>query len=264
VIQIRQDWGFLRFTPASARPVSETSPVSITFRIPGIWSDPGELFERLPPDYRLTDKGMVLPDGSSIEAWPVPPDDQFSKVFLSVCRQPPTPEELDTINRYTANIILVGEGGSGRLAHRMMRAATAILEAGGAGVFIDNSALSHGGSYWRHLTEDGSSDAISFAFVSIVQGKNSIKTTGMHVLGYPELELASDGDPAHKESLISVIRYISSGEKPVGHGHLIVDENGFSFCATRSASDRFRPGNPMHNPFGQLKLIPTKEIAEGN
>ncbi len=44
----------------------------------------------------------------------------------------------------------------------MMRAAAAIMDAGGAGVFIDNSMLAHGATAWQAMTEDGSPDAISF------------------------------------------------------------------------------------------------------
>jgi hypothetical protein len=242
----------------------ETKSVQITFRIPGSWNGFRELFERLPREFRLTEKGMVMPDGSLVEAYPVPPDDQFSKVFLTACRLLPTPSELEAVERYSANMILVGEGGSTRLAHRMMQAATAILDAGGAGVFIDNRAMSHGGTNWKQMTEDGSPDAISFAFVSIIRSNHHLRTMGMHVLGYPELELTSEGDPASEEALISLIRYVSSGEKPIGHGHLIIDETGLRYRAAETVNERIDQGSPMFNPFGHLKLVSTKEIAENN
>ena len=41
-------------------------------------------------------------------------------------------------------------------ARTMMQAGAALLRAGGAGVFIDNSALAHGGQQWLEMTEDGS------------------------------------------------------------------------------------------------------------
>lgn len=244
--------------------MTETQPIQVTLRIPGTWSGLSELLEGLPREYRLTEKGMLMPDGSLVEAFPVPPDDQFSQVFRTACRQPPTAKELNTVNSYTANFMLTGEGGSIKRAHRMMQAASAILEAGGAGVFIDNSALSHGGENWKTMTEDGSSDAISFAFVSIIRSKSQLMTMGMHVLGYPELELTHHGDPACEEALVSLIRYVSSGEKPVSQGHLIFDETGMSYRVTESTKHRFKSESPMYNPFGHLKLIRTQEIAESN
>ncbi len=115
---------------------------------------------------------MVLPDGTEIEFTPLPPDDQFAKIFQSACRQPPTAEEMRRVNGYTVNIGLIGPGGSMAAALTTMQAGAAIVRAGGAGVFIDNSALAHGGEDWIKMAEDGSSDAVSFAFVNIVQGKS--------------------------------------------------------------------------------------------
>ena len=70
-----------------------------------------------------------------------------------------------------------------RLAGTIHTVAEEIVKAGGAGVFIDNSALAHGGQDWLEMTQDGGPDALSFAFVGIVRGKTEISTMGMHVLG---------------------------------------------------------------------------------
>ncbi len=238
--------------------------VQVTFRIPGNWSDLGELIRQIPSDYRLTPEGLVLPDGTLVEAYPVPPDDQFGQVFISSCRQPLTREEQNIIKHYTANMILLGPGGSLESAYRMMQAANAILDAGGAGVFIDNGALSHSRECWKQMVDDGGPDAISFAFVSIIRGENRLRTVGMHVLGYPDFELTSDGQPIDEQNIISIIRYVSLGEKPIAPGHLIFDENGLQFRATESTRERFDLAHPMHNPFGYLKLVSLKEITENN
>ena len=41
-----------------------------TLRIPGNWSHPGELIERMPPDFRLMPETLILPDGVEIEFAP--------------------------------------------------------------------------------------------------------------------------------------------------------------------------------------------------
>src|SRR5436305_1713660 len=74
------------------------------------------------------------------------------------------------------------QGGSRRVL-RVRRAAAAMVRAGGAGVFIDNSALAHGGRQWLAMTDDGGPDALSFAFVAIISGRADVWTMGMHVLG---------------------------------------------------------------------------------
>lgn len=48
-------------------------------------------------------------------------------------------------------------------ALKMIQAGSVVVRAGGAGVFIDNSALAHGGQQWLDITEDEGPDALSFA-----------------------------------------------------------------------------------------------------
>src|SRR3954468_10397450 len=153
----------------------------ITLRIPGGWSNPRDLLERLPEDFQLSPDGLVLPDGTEIEFNPLKPDGQFSQIFQSACRRPPTDEELAVLKRYRVNIGLSGPGGSMESALAMMQAGAAIVRAGGAGVFIDNSALAHGGSDWLAMTDDGGPEAISFAFGAIIRGQHEVYTMGMQV-----------------------------------------------------------------------------------
>lgn len=123
----------------------------ITLRIPGDWSHPGELLERLPDGFRLTPEALFLPDGTEVELIPMPPDDEFPRIFQSACRRPPTDDELATVNRYTVNVGLSGPGGSLESARTMMQAGAAVVRAGGAGVFIDNSAF---GAWGRRLDQN--------------------------------------------------------------------------------------------------------------
>ena len=240
--------------------------VRTTLRIPGVWSNPGELLTRLPEGFRLTPDALFLPDGTEIEFNPLAADKQFAGIFESSCRRPATAEEMALVRRYKVNIGLNGPGGSLGAALKMMQAGAAIVQAGGAGVFIDNCALAHGGGLWADMADDGGPDALSFAFVGIVRGRQDVYTIGMHVLGFPEISMrVADLDP-NGESLVEVIRYICASDKPVGDGHLLGDELGprFRAVATIGPGDERLAGGPMYNPFGCLKLTSMKDIAEGN
>jgi hypothetical protein len=240
------------------------SSVEIAIRIPGAWAHPGELLERMPEGFRLTPKALVLPEGAEIEFNPLPPDGQFAQIFESTCRRPATADELAVVGRYTVNIGLSGPGGSLEAARTMMQAGAAIVRAGGAGVFIDNSALAHGGGDWLEMAEDGGPDALSFAFVSIVRGRHEVWTLGMHVLGYPEIGMLRADIEPEGDAIIDVIRYVCSGEKPIGDGHVLADEHGPRYQAVATSDDERSAGSPMHNPFGRLRLKSMKDIAEGN
>src|SRR5438067_9616751 len=108
-------------------------PVEIVLRIPGMWSNPGELIERLPAGCRLTPEALILADGTNVGFDGMPPDDQFPQIFRSSCRRPPTEEELGQIDDYKVNIGLTGSGGSLEAARKMMEAGAAIVRAGGIG-----------------------------------------------------------------------------------------------------------------------------------
>lgn len=242
---------------------STSAPVQTTLRIPGAWSHPRELLKRMPAGFRLLPESLVLPDGGEIEFVPIEPDKQFADIFKSSCRRPATDEELAIVGRYTANIALTGPGGSLEAARTMMQAGAAIVQAGGAGVFIDNSALAHGGGAWIEMADDGSADALSCAFVSLFHIEGEIGTLGMHVLGFPDLVMRyAEGDA---ETLIEVIRYVTAGAKPIGDGHILADDRGLPrFRVAATTADERTAGGPMHNPFGRLRMTSMKELAENN
>ena len=240
------------------------SPVEVAFRIPGQWSHPKELVERLPAGCRLTPEALFLPDGTQVGFGAVPADEQFAQIFRTSCRNQPTDDELATVDGYTVNVYLSGPGGSLQAARKMMQAGAAIVRAGGAGVFIDNSALAHGGQQWLEMTEDGGADALSFAFVAIVAGQTDVYTMGMHVLGLRDIVMKRADLDADDFDIIDVIRYLARGDKPVGDGHVIADLSKVRFQAFTQPSSERLAGTPMHNPFGRLKLVSIRDIAQAN
>jgi hypothetical protein len=239
-------------------------PITIALRIPGQWSHPRELIERLPKDCRLTPEAMFLPDGMEIGFGAMRADQQFAQIFRSSCRQPATAKELATVDGYTVNVLLSGPGGTLEAAHRMMQAGAAMVRAGGAGVFIDNSTLAHGGSQWLAMTEDGSPDALSFAFVAIVRGQADVYTMGMHVLGLRDVVMKRTDVEEGGFDIVEVIRYLSRGDKPIADGHIIADLDGPRFQVFTQDDAPGPVGSPMHNPFGRFKLVSMRDIAEAN
>jgi hypothetical protein len=238
--------------------------VTVAMRIPGKWAHPKELVERLPKDCQLTGDTLILPDSTAIDFDVMKADHQFPQIFRTSCRRPPTPQESAAVNSYAVNVLLSGPGGSMQAAQKMMEAGAAIVRAGGAGVFIDNCALAHGGASWLEMTEDGSSDALSFAFVGIVRGRTDLRTIGMHILGLRDLVMSRADVEKEGFDIVEVIRYVCAGEKPVEDGHIIADLNREPRFRA-SAQESGEPANsPMYNPFGCLKLVSFKDIAENN
>jgi hypothetical protein len=243
--------------------MSEPAEVIVDLRIPGKWPNARTLVEAMPVGCKLRPESLTLPDGTRVDFSIDDADDKFAAIFRSSCRRTPTEEERSTVDNYTANVLLSGPGGSMEAARSMMRAASAIIKAGGAGVFIDNSALSHGGENWLYMTEEGSSDALSFAFVSIIRGETEVWTMGMHVLGLRDLVMKrSDVEGGY--DIVEVIRYVCAGDKPVDAGHIIADLDGPRFQAKAEPGEGKMQNSPMYNPFGRLRLVSMKDIAEEN
>ena len=80
------------------------------------------------------------------------------------------------------------------------------------------------------------------------------------VLDYLNLRLG----PGYDFDIIEVIRYLSRGEKPIDDGHVIADLDGPRFQVFTLDSAKDLKGSPMHNPFGRLKLVRMRDIAERN
>ena len=251
--------------PRKILKMDEAAPsVEICLRIPGTWANPRELIERLPAECRFTPEALVLPDGKQVEFGAMEADGQFAGIFRSSCRRPATSDELATVDNYAVNVLLSGPGGSLETAQTMMQAGAAIVRAGGAGVFIDNSALAHGGEAWLEMTEDGGPDALSFAFCAIIQGAAEVHTMGMHALGLRDIVMKRADADADDRAIIEMIRYMSRGEKPIDDGHVIADLNGPRFQVFAEESEAELAGSPLHNPFGRLRLVSVKDIAEAN
>jgi hypothetical protein len=87
---------------------------------------------------------------------------------------------------------------------------------------------------------------------------------GMHVLGLRDIVMKRADVEAGGFDIVEVIRYLCAGEKPIDDGHVLADLDGPRFQAFTQASAGELAGSPMHNPFGRLKLVSMRDIAETN
>lgn len=238
--------------------------ILVTLRIPGTWPTPADLFAAMPAGCKMQADALILSDGTEIEVNIRPRDAQFVSVFGQACRRGPTKAEKAALQKYTWQICLTGPGGSMHNAVVMMQAAAAVLQAGGSGVFIDNSAMSFGAEAWHEMVKFQDTDAISYAFTSIARDPQITYTIGMHVFGLPNLEMRNADTGPDGDELIELIQWICNQEKPCETGQLIATPSGSLFRVSIQPDKRFPPQAPMHNPWGTIRLTSTKEISERN
>ena len=64
---------------------------------------------------------------------------------------------------------------------------------------------------WLEMTDDGSPDAVSFAFVAIVRNQADVWTMGMHVLGLRDIVMKRADIEKDDFDIVEVIRYLAEG-----------------------------------------------------
>lgn len=226
-------------------------------RIPGAWERPQDFFENLQRDSPLTKDGAALLRNGQFELNVLPADDEFPRIFAGSCSKLPTESERDQIENYKVNICLTGPGGSPDSAKRLMRAAAAVIAAGGAGVFVDNSGIAHGATDWLKLLEGADDGGIYWAFVSAVRSEDEVYSLGMHILGYRDAIIPSTGNAEYdSRTLHSFLGFTAFSGAQLTDGELVGDTVLPTFQVFSQADDRVPRDAPMFNPQGRWRLVP--------
>jgi hypothetical protein len=229
----------------------------VTLRIPGVWDRPEDFIARLPRGCHCTERAIVLADGAEFELHALPADDQFPGIFAASCPKLPTATERERIENYNVNVCLTGVGGSIPAAKRIMAGAAAVLQAGGAGVFIDNSGIAHGATDWLTLCESADDGGVYWAFVMAVQSSAEVYSMGMHILGLRDAIIPATGDAEFdSRTLHSFLGYTAFSGATLRDGEVVGDKVLPTFQVRSQTDDRCDASAPMFNPYGRWRLEP--------
>lgn len=237
----------------------------IVMRVPGMWRSVKALRKALPKQIKLRNGRLTIPDETDFELVFMKADGEFPRVFATACRDTPKLSERKILNNYRANAVLVGPGGSIECAVNMLRAAAALIDAGGAGAFIDNSTLAHGGQMIKQFVESSELvDSTTYAFTALYQSRDEAYTMGLQTLGLPNFNMArSDIGPDGKE-MIEMITYMGDPQTPrLQAGDLVSGLLGIKYRVEEAepAMGDAESG-PLHNPWGRLRLTHELKLAE--
>lgn len=235
-----------------------TEPIiEVTLRLPGTWEHPGELIERLLAGCQLTAQELILPGEKRFEFNPLPADEDFPGVFAGSCPKLPTEQEREQIENFTVNACITGPGGNLEAAYDLMQAAAALIQAGAAGVFVDNSGISHGATDWLALTESRQNGGVYWAFVTTVRTEDELYSVGMHVLGFREAIIPrTANEEIDFRTLHSFLGYSYASGATINDGEVVGDPILPTFRVYHEPHDLLPAGLPMSNPFGQWRLKP--------
>jgi hypothetical protein len=247
----------------------------IRVRVPGRWRGWSDLAGRLSSGYRaeMEDGGcLYTPDGMRLPLSLMPKDGEFVEIFASGCSREPSDADKYGIERYRHNAYLIMPGGSFERAAAALRYTVVLLDAGGHGVFVDNSGIAHGSDDWRDLARDSGPDGGGpfWAFVVSTGMDGELLTTGMHCMGFRDAVMPRTGDDRADDFQIrNFLSYAYRSGAVIEEGHVVAANLAASpedpvqavpmFNVHLEEDTLVAAGHPMHNPYGRYRLIPYKQ-----
>ena len=238
-------------------------PPAVNLRVPGQWSGLDQFLGRLPSDSQWREPWLRVEDLPPVVLDWKPADKEFAQVFEISCRRPPLLDEIDRVQNYAHNACIQGIGGSLSAARHLLRAGGALIRAGGAGVFIDNGAISHGAADWLNLEKHcHEALAIFYAFVNITRSARGYTSYGMHIVGQADCFIQSNNamdqaeDAAALRTMEDFLRLAAREQRVWTEDEEFHDENGRRFVLRAHAHvDWLKEHNPMWNPYGRWELV---------
>jgi hypothetical protein len=198
---------------------------------------------------------LVLPDGAEFELNALEADEEFPGIFASSCSKLPTQEEREQVESYKVNVCLSGRCGSVASAKQLLAAGAAVIRAGGAGAFVDNSGIAHGATDWITLHESADNGGVYWAFVSTARLEGILFSVGMQILGFRDAIMPATGNEDYDyRTLHSFLGYTAFSGVKLEDGEIVGDAVLPTFRVHKEPHDRFPDGGPMFNPFGQWRL----------
>ena len=239
----------------------DLSPL-VNLRVPGQWRDIDHFLEQLPVEGQWQDPWLRLDDLPKVVLDWKPADNEFPAVFEISCRRPPLLDEMDRVKSYTYNACVQSVGGSATAARDLIRVGAALIRSGGAGVFIDNGAISHGAVDWLDLDKHCHEPlAVFYAFVNITHTAKGYASYGMHIVGQQDGFIAcdprasEDTSSAALRTLEDFLRQAAKEQRQWKEGDVYSNEQGQRYLLKPHPHVPWlKEHNPMWNPYGRWEL----------
>lgn len=167
--------------------------------------------------------------------------------------------EMDAIARHCSVVYLIGRGGTSNAAESMIRAAAALLAAGGMGVKVESSGVAHSPRQWHALAANLDSFSAHDALVMYVAG-GEIYSCGMHLLGLPDAITVGTDLAADAELLRVFTRYLYRETPVLRDGQTFAADAASPVYQVRRDRGIVYPADSLFtNPYGYWRLEPARQ-----
>ena len=230
--------------------------------IPGPWKHRDELIQAISEcDAGYVYAGHLLLEietGFTCEVMFEGADPALPAAFAAVGPHWAQSEAMMDVARHASVVYLSGKGGSRDAAEAMMRAAAALIDAGGLGVKVESTGIAHGPAYWTELCEQLHLQTAHRALVVYVTGRD-VYSCGMHNFGLPEAIVTPlDGDLQEAADLLRTFTHYLFAQGPVlEDGHTFSVSEGAPVYRVRTAPAMdYGAESLFNNPYGAWRLEP--------
>lgn len=226
--------------------------------IPGSWKDHNAFATAMAEAGRYLAAGGVLMDLQSQSAFNYTfesADKRMAQAFRAAGPQLSEPL-LKQIERHRSVLYLISFELNLAGANALMRAASAVLDAGGLAVKVESAGLAHTAAQWQEFCGAQAQHSAHQAFVVYVSGLSTY-SCGMHNLGL--FDASTDAaDPAQSHDAVELLRnfnwYQISESPQLQMGQSFATQQAGPVYQLGLTAARFMPTDPFYNTFGTWQL----------
>ena len=227
--------------------------------IPGPWKDHNAFAEAIAETGRYLCAGGMLIDLQSKSAFNYTfeyADKRMAQAFRAAGPQL-TEAILKQIERHRSVLYLISFELNLAGANALMRAASAVLDAGGLAVKVETAGLAHTAAQWQEFCGAQAQHSAHQAFVVYVSGATSY-SCGMHNLGLFDAS-HTVADIAYAADTVELLRtfnwyQISASPQFESGQSFVTQQTGRAYQLTLAPA-RFVPADPFYNAFGTWQLV---------
>lgn len=233
----------------------------IVLCIPGAWHSQSELGERIIRDsggYIFAGRVLMhMETGYRFELQHEAADSRMGDAFLSAGPHWAGTADMAAIASHHSVAYLIAHGGSPANVDSLMLATNGLLRAGGLGVKIETTGVSHSPIAWQTVVENRHLFSAHQAFVIYITGDETY-SCGMHNFGMCDVIVDSD-DAADCVDLLRIFTWYLFTEKPtIQPGQTFAAAAGAPRYRIEAADGvAYETGSLFANPYGTWRLIPT-------
>lgn len=167
-------------------------------------------------------------------------------------------EDIEKIKTHKSIIYLISEGGSLERVQCLMKAASAVLSAGGIAVNVESSGRACTKEAWIDATNSKDITKLFSAFIQMSREGDTFYTTGMQNFGLRDIKTSIKGMSGREiTTLFRVFCLYNLDENPIiNDGETFsIDSSGPIYLLEQENCTMFEEDDPFYNPYGVWNLV---------